>query len=55
MLCTDGSCSSESGALTAPAVHCVKLLVRERVLVNRLTVRYCLIRGLLHVWNKQLL
>jgi len=28
----------ENGAMTAPAVHCVKLLVRERVLVNRITV-----------------
>jgi hypothetical protein len=29
----------ESGAMTGPAVHCVKLLVRERVLVDRIRVR----------------
>ena len=40
-LCTDCNCIVENRAILAPTVHCVKLLVRGRVLFVGMTVREC--------------
>jgi len=54
-LCTDRNCNLENGAILAPTMHCVMLLVRGRVLFGGITVRECWIRSLLLAWDEQLL
>jgi hypothetical protein len=41
LFCVDSNCAVEMAALSAAAVHCVQLLVRDRLLFIAVTVSEC--------------